>query len=418
MTSRATLMDRSVRRVPRHVLLTLGVCAAAMILTGCVGPQIEKPIRAIWVTRGDYRTPTDVSRIVDNCADAGFNVILFQVRGNGTVFYRSRIEPWAEQFDYQDPGFDPLELAINKAHARDVQLHAWVNVMPAWRGPNEPEVPNQLYHSRPEWFWYDKDGNRQPLLHKVGDRERGWYVSLNPCLPEVREYLVSVFEEIVANYEVDGLHMDYIRFPREPVVRGETIPDYPRDERTLALYRAATGKAPDDDEDAWTQWRIEQISQLVADVHAMVRRTRPTAALSAACAAAADRATQKYYQDARSWIAAGDLDIAFLMNYTGDSVEFSDRIEPWLECGMGVPIVPGLSFGRQRGSTDRESALTVKEQIEIALDKTGDFCVFSYQGLFDPGSAELARRSENERATRKVRLEVLLPVIRELAEED
>lgn len=416
MTSRMTLTDRSVRRSPRHLSLTLGLCTATVILAGCVGPQVKEPIRAIWVTRSDYRTPTDVSRIVDNCADAGFNVILFQVRGNGTVFYRSQIEPWAEQFDYQDPGYDPLALAIQKAHARDVQLHAWVNVMPAWRGPNEPEVQSQLYLAHPEWFWYDKDGNRQPLVHKAGNRTRGWYVSLNPCLPEVREYLVSVFKEIVANYDVDGLHMDYIRFPREPVVAGETIPDYPRDERTLTLYRAATGKAPNDDEDAWTQWRVEQVSQLVADIHAMIRRTRPTAALSAACAAAADRATQRYYQDARSWIAEGALDIAFLMNYTGDSMQFSDRIDPWLEYQEDVPIVPGLSITRRGGTTDQEGAMTAREQIEIALDKTGDFCVFAYSSLFDPGSAELAGRNENERAGRKVRRDVLVPLIQGLAE--
>ena len=135
-------------------------------------------------------------------------------------FYPSKIEPWAEQFDYQDPGYDPLATALREAHARDMELHAWMNIMPAWRGTKPPTCPDQIYNTHPEWFWYDQHGNRQALSR--------FYVSLNPCLPEVREYLVRVLEEVVANYPIDGIHMDYIRFPSEPPAtpRGSGI-DYP-----------------------------------------------------------------------------------------------------------------------------------------------------------------------------------------------
>ena len=199
---------------------------------GCVGPQITQPMRAIWVTRFDYKTESDVARIVDNCANAGFNAILFQVRGNGTAFYDSKLEPWADELGGKDPGFDPLALAVERAHSHDVELHAYVNVMPAWRGTEPPEDPEQLYNAHPEWFWYDQHGDRQALS--------SFYVSLNPCLPEVREYIVAVFEDLAARYDIDGLHLDYIRFPNEPPAtpKGSGI-DYPHDAKTLALYEAA-----------------------------------------------------------------------------------------------------------------------------------------------------------------------------------
>jgi uncharacterized lipoprotein YddW (UPF0748 family) len=235
-TSRIAKTPSSATRIAQS--LSLGLLAAVpMLLAGCIGPRVTQPMRAIWVTRSDYRTPEDVGRIVNNCADAGFNTILFQVRGNATVFYRSDIEPWAEQFEFQDPGFDPLALAIEEARQRGVELHAWVNVMPAWRGTTPPAEASQIYNTRPEWFWYDQNGNRQQLS--------SFYVSLNPCLPEVREYLVDVYRELVSRYDVDGLHLDYIRFPNEPPAtpRGSDV-DYPYDERTLALFKAETGKTP------------------------------------------------------------------------------------------------------------------------------------------------------------------------------
>jgi len=375
-------------------------------------------MRAIWVTRFDYKTAADVNRIIENCADAGFNVLLFQVRGNGTAFYDSSLEPWADELGGGDPGFDPLALAIDEAHARGVELHAYVNAMPAWRGTEPPSNPEQLYNKHPDWFWYDAEGIRQPLVHQVGDRRRAWYVSVNPCLPEVREYLVDVFEDLVARYDVDGLHLDYIRFPNEPVVPGEQIPDYPRDERTLALYKEATGLTPDEDPEAWIQWRTECVTKLVGQIHKMVRRTRPQAVVSASVGSVRERASHRYFQDARQWMDDGIIDVVFLMNYTDSPEEFAGRIDPWLEGEPTAPVVPGLWFGRHRDKSTEAATAAVKEQIEIAVGKTGDFCVFAYSSLFDSADdRELTRQSARQRSVRQIRRETLLPFLRALAAE-
>jgi uncharacterized lipoprotein YddW (UPF0748 family) len=356
-----------------------------LLATGCQGPGFKKadgPIRAIWVTRGDYKSAQDVQRIMQNCADAGLNTVLFQVRGNGTVYYPSRIEPWSEKYNFQSPGFDPLGVAVQEAHARGLKIQAWVNVMPGWTGPDEPRVRQQLYNAHPDWFWYDAEGRRQPLLHEANGRKRGWYASLNPCLPEVRSYLVGLFQEIASNYDIDGLHMDYIRFPNEPVVAGERIPDYPRDARTLALFKEATGQTPQSNPAVWSQWRADQVTQLVVDIHKMLRSTRPGAVLSSACGSVR-RSALSHYQDAERWMALGAIDQVYLMNYTRDPAEFNRRIQPWLPSRKQTRIVPGLSIGDDAS----QSVAIAQQEIQIARETTGDFCIFAYSSVFGRSAA-------------------------------
>jgi len=154
--------------------------------------------------------------------------------------------------------------------------------------------------------------------------------------------------EIVKKYEVDGLHLDYIRFPNEPPAtpRDSGI-DYPYDARTLALYKADTGRTPDDDSEAWSQWRTDQVTRLVGDIHTMLRRTKPHAALTASVGSVRERAL-RHHQDGRAWMERGIIDAAILMDYTDSPEEFGARIDPWLAYAVDVPVVPGLWFGRHR----------------------------------------------------------------------
>ncbi|MFH0979939.1 MAG: family 10 glycosylhydrolase [Planctomycetota bacterium] len=386
----------------------VATCAAVMLLLSGCHPCAKRlgPVHAIWVTRFDYKTADDVVRIIDQCADAGFNSVLFQVRGNATALYASPHEPWAEELGGAYPGFDPLALACRRAHQRHVRLHAWVNVLPAWRGKQPPEHPEQLYHQHPEWFWYDQHGQRQPLT--------SFYVSLNPCLPEVRAYLVEVFRDLVSRYDVDGLHMDYIRFPNEPPATppGSGL-DYPRDPRTLELFAKETGLKPDEDPPAWDRWRTEQVTRLVADIHDMIRRTKPAAVLSAAVGAVRANALT-HFQDAQRWTANGIIDVVYLMNYTDNPELFEQRLEPWLEDPHGVGVVPGLWFGSTDNRSAAEGLPAVRRQIEIAHEKTGSFCVFAYSSLFDSPGERGKVEDEAQHHVRELRRRELIPFIRSL----
>lgn len=398
----------------RACLRASSLCCLALALAASAGCQQGKMftggVRAIWVTRGDFRTADDITRIMEDCRQGGFNVVVFQVRGNGTVFYPSKIEPWAEQFNFSSPGFDPLESACREAHKRGLELHAWVNVMPAWRGTRPPASPEQLYNRHPDWFWYDQRGNRQPL--------NSFYVSLNPCLPEVRGYIVDVFHELVANYPVDGLHMDYIRFPNEPpaIPQGSDI-DYPRDAKTLALYKQATGLTPDADRAAWNKWRTDQVTALVVDIRSNMRRTRPLAALSASVGAEYE-GSLRHFRDDRRWVKEKLIDAAFPMNYKADLASFDSGLSGWLPLRSAVTVVPGLWFAPRLDTA--QGIEVVRQQIQSSLQKTGNYCVFAYSSLFDvrddrehlgdeaPGTNRQAEAKQRREARRKA----LLPVTR------
>ena len=98
------------RLIRQHSVLLLA-CLMVLLSCGC-SSRAKVPIRkALWITRWDYLTEQQVRTCIANAARGGFDTVLFQVRGNGTVFYRSSLEPWAEEFDHQDPGFDPLAIA-------------------------------------------------------------------------------------------------------------------------------------------------------------------------------------------------------------------------------------------------------------------------------------------------------------------
>lgn len=391
-------------RVMRQV--TLGVCVCLVGLAGCAQRAARPiPTKAIWVTRFDYKSPQDVTQIMQNCAEAGFDAVVFQVRGHGTAHYRSKYEPWDDSLGGKDPGWDPLELAIREARARKLQLHAWVNVMPAWRGTTPPDNPEQLYNKHPDWFWYDQNGKRQELS--------SFYVSLNPCLPEVREYIVAVFRDIAANYDIDGLHMDYVRFPNEPPAtpKGSGL-DYPRDARTVALFKEATGKAPDEDPVAWKQWRTERVTELVGDIQKMLHRTRPRAALTASVGSVPANALT-HFQDGLGWARTGLVDAAFLMNYTASPEEFEKRLTPWLDPPPKAAIIPGLSIGSHARKEPEAGARDALKQIEIGRTKTGRTCIFAYTYLFDSADpGELEKQSEKQRQIKSVRREIILPALR------
>ncbi|NNE35947.1 MAG: family 10 glycosylhydrolase, partial [Rhodothermales bacterium] len=210
------------------VRLLPGVIIVVLLFTACrtTEPVLRAPVpaataeaRALWVARMAYRTPEDVRTIIRNAADFNFNVVLFQVRGNATAFYSSDLEPWAWELTGEDPstlgtdpGWDPLQLACDEAHARGLELHAWVNVLPAWRETvAPPDSVGQLWTTNREWFMQNAGGE----VMWPQDWWTYWYAFLDPGVPEVKQHLHDVFLEIVDNYPVDGLHYDYVRYPSE-----------------------------------------------------------------------------------------------------------------------------------------------------------------------------------------------------------
>jgi len=370
-------------------------------------------IKAIWVTRFDYKTEADLEAIFANCAAAGFNTVMFQVRGNATAFYDSTFEPWAEQLGGTDPGFDPLARAVALARGHGISLHAWINLMTAWWGTEPPTDPEQVVNAHPDWLWYDQYGKRQALSDK-------FYISLNPCLPEVQGYLRDVVLDIATRYDVEGIHLDYARFPSEPpATPAGTDIDYPRDARTIELFGEATQMALHQDklppvvQEAWDEWRTRQVTETVRGIREGLNVLESPPVLSVAVKAEPDGGLT-YFQDAAGWVQDGLVDAVFPMNYVQDVERFDLRNASWLAALGQLEAeehdVPHFVIGVRAAATDH--AVT-RALIEHALEAGDGFCLFAYSNLFDSTNEDIDTQDEAASSERARRRAALLPFIAE-----
>lgn len=358
---------------------------------------IAQPVRGVWVARFHYKHPDDIRTIMANCAESGLDTVYWQVRGNATVAYPSKIEPWSREYDHRDPGFDPFALAVEEAHKHGLRIEAWVNVMPAWKGATPPPRdldPPQVYHAHPEWFMYDPAGNRQALSE--------FYVILNPCLPEVRAHITSVVEEILQNYAVDGIHLDYIRFAWDRTPNAKQ--NYPGDPRSRALYRHETGKTPDQDPKAWDDWRGNQITKLVSDIRDTVDKRRPGASLTAAIWRTPELGYGNYLQNGAAWIRSGLLDAGAPMVYTTDTARFKSDIAAYHAAGCDPKrVIPGI------GIYKHETPDPMAEQLAACQEWGAGFALFSYESLYptdgDRKPGHPTSEVQRDRAMRRAVLE-------------
>ncbi|MEC7583224.1 MAG: family 10 glycosylhydrolase [Planctomycetota bacterium] len=314
--------------------------------------------------RWDYRSAADIERVIEDCRQAGFSSVMFQVRGNGTVLYPSAFEIWSEGFEHSDPGFDPLAVAIQAAHSRGLELHAWVNLMPGWRGSEPPEDRRQLWHVRREWFLEERLGSASD------------YVNINPCLPEVRRHLADLCGEIASRYDIDGVHLDYVRFP-DPTANATQ--ETGLDHLTRMLFSRATGR-PTSDHDALRRWQADCVTELVREVRQRVRGAKPEIPLTAAVIASPSVARTKVKQDWTTWCRFGLIDAVFPMNYTGDDARFEAQAQEALEAAYSVPVIMGVGIYKL-GSGEQ-----ARHQMDeaIALGAAG-VAVFSYRTMFGHG---------------------------------
>ena len=362
----------------RHVVDTLLLLMSLLFIlqVGCTR-QIQVPIRkALWITRWDYLTESQVRTCIGNAAQAGFDTVLFQVRGNGTVFYRSSLEPWCEEFDHQDPGFDPLAVACQEANRLGISIHAWINAVPGWRGDQPPPEtsPPQHWHARPDWFLHDADGQRQPL-------QPNYYVALNPCLPEVRLHVANICSELIENYSIDGIHLDYIRFLETGL---ET--DYPRDSRSLQLFSQQSGFAdPDSAPEAWEKWRRDQVTELVREIRKAVRQADRNALLTAAVYRTPQIAYDRVRQDWPRWLRLGLIDAVFPMQYDRETDRFERRVAECVREASGYPVLMGL------GTYLHEDPQTTRRQAQLAI-RLGcqGISHFAYSSFWPAGEAGAA----------------------------
>lgn len=236
-------------------------------------PALPREFRGVWVaTVANIDWPSvpglspqaqrdELIAILDQCEELNLNAVVLQVRPACDALYPSDLEPWSyyltgKEGQAPSPMYDPLEFAVEQAHARGIELHCWFNPYraghPSMKGDHGD---THLINTRPELV-----------------REYGGYLWLDPGMPEVREHSIAVVMDVVTRYDIDGIHFDDYFYPY-PVNddQGNKV-DFP-DSETYQRYRDNGGRLARDD------WRRDSVNVFIRDLYSAIREAKPNVKL-------------------------------------------------------------------------------------------------------------------------------------------
>ena len=317
-------------------------------------PLAQTEIRAIWLDRGtivEAGSKAGLAEIFDRLAAAGINTVFFETVNAGYPIYPSEVAPQQNPLTRR---WDPLEAAVELAHERGMELHAWVWTFAAGNEAHNDIInlphsyPGPILSANPDWAGYDNRGN----LILAGQEEP----FLDPANPAVRRYLLSLYEEIITRYDVDGLQLDYIRYPFQNPNAGRS---HGYGIAARQQFQLLTGVDPinispssgrSGTNDLWQQWvdfRVEQVNSFVAETADLIDRLRPEVVLSTAVfAMPEEERIRKIQQNWEVWAREGDVDLIVPMTYAADTNRLQQLASPWLTeetADLGAAIViPGI----------------------------------------------------------------------------
>ncbi|CAN5664981.1 hypothetical protein BH23GEM9_BH23GEM9_31360 [soil metagenome] len=231
-------------------------------------PVVEREFRGVWLaTVGNMDWPSrrnltskqaqdELLRLLDTARDLGLNAVIFQIRPMADAFYESSLEPWSDYLTgvsgrAPQPYWDPLAFAVEQAHARGLELHAWFNPFRAgFVAKQTPLTASHISQRRPD------------LIRRYGS-----YYWLDPGEPDARRQAIDVITDVVRRYDVDAVHIDDYFYPyQERDARGRLIP-FP-DEASWAEHGAKTGLGRND-------WRRSNIDTFIEQMYFAVRSEKP-----------------------------------------------------------------------------------------------------------------------------------------------
>ena len=312
-----------------HVfILCLLLLTLVMPTTASAIPAFDESVpqfRAFWVDAfgaGIY-TPAEIDQLVADTKAANMNALVVQVGRRGDCFCNRAMMPRTQAAIAPEP-FDPLQYLIDEAHAQGIEVHAWVIATAIWNSITPPINPNHVFNQHgpsqagaDNWLMYRSDG-----AFRAGSD----YL-LDPGHPEAADYIVRMFTSVVANYDIDGIHFDRIRYP--DFTLGTLIPSWGYNPVAVARFQEATDRtdipAPTDPE--WAQWRRDQITNIVRRVYLESTALKPDIRVSASTITygygpqsttggyEGTRTYAEVLQDWRGWMQEGILDFNLPMNY-------------------------------------------------------------------------------------------------------
>ncbi len=321
-----------------------------------------------------FKTPAQVDELVNWARSANLNALFVQVRRRGDAYYLKSFEPRSEDPDLA-PNFDALQYLIDKAHngPTRLQVHAWLATLPIWWKRDTPPVaPNHVFNLRglsagpaDTWLMYRDDGEAW-----AGNDQGGIYY-LDPGNPDVQDYTTQVYLNVLRNYDVDGIHLDQVRYYEGDALRWGYNPT------SVARFNAQFGRDPDtqpapDDPD-WVAWRRDQVTQLVRRIYTAAKALKPNVAVTAAVVtwghgplSPDDWQSQAPYasvlQDWRAWLQQGIVDYLLPMDYYRESGEQASWFDTWTQWQVTNTDRRGIVLGLG-------SYLNTEDQVLAQIDR-------------------------------------------------
>jgi uncharacterized lipoprotein YddW (UPF0748 family) len=352
--------------------------AIAIVAWAAAGrAEVARPeYRAYWVEtfRTSLATRVDVQRVVDAAVSSHANALFVEVRRRGDSWYLDSAEPLTEVPGVGEPDavgrwtFDPLRELIERAHARGIEVHAFVIVAAVARlDPRGDPLPRDARHVFLQHIWDAEakrpfTGRRQWATRAAPHNVRGtsydgqrfgddWYIDLGH--PDAAAYTVDVLTHLVRAYDIDGIHLDRVRYPEAPIdrARGERMGvNVGYNETSVERFKARYGNLahydaagyPRSNDPLWNDWRREQVTNFVRRFYLSAKAIRPSIKISAALIAWSNgprasggfEATEAYsrvFQDWPSWLREGIIDLASPMLYKREHAPMERKqFDDWL----------------------------------------------------------------------------------------
>ena len=319
-------------------MLLLGYSFRAISAVGAQPVPKKYEVRAVWLTtihgldwpKRRAETSQDVRRqtqeldeLLDQLKAAGINTVYFQVRGRGDLVYPSKHEPLSPALfvSRTDAPYDALRYAVDACHSRGMRISAWLVTLPLGSNSYVKNLGKEAYARK----------HKDRCIYYNGE----WF--MDPADPHTDAHLIEICKEIACNYDIDGIHLDYIRYPD----RSANFPD-------RAAYRRSGSKL------TLEQWRRDNISRIVESVFAQLKMVNPELELSAAPIGRYRKlreypkiswtALESVHQDPVEWESYRIMDALVPMLYFKDD-DFYPFVMDWLSATK-LPLIVGIGAYR------------------------------------------------------------------------
>lgn len=331
----------------------------AMAMSGPArAAEPEQQWRGYWVDAfnvGVY-TPDQVTDLVADAVDVSANALVVQIARRFDCFCNDSLFPRTDASIAPAP-YDPLAEVIRQAHAAGIEVHAWVNATTMWNSATAPRSADHVYNAHglaaagvDRWLNQRYDG-----AEKVGSNT---YV--DPANPDAANYIVDAISSIATKYDIDGVNLDYIRYPDYNA--GDFQNDWGYSTTSLARFGQETGRVdrPVPTDPQFSNWRRDQISALVRKIYLRLYAADPTDRLSVNGTTYAygpvsyggwenARPYTNVLQDWKGWLAEGTVDTVTAMNYKREWVPEQARMfDEWngalAEYASGRHVVSGAAL--------------------------------------------------------------------------